>query len=255
MVLGTDPTTTTSSIITVYLQMPGRLTAMSVTIDARTALDVLRRELLFAEGEQRTVLREIQWGTFEQILADRGEKSTPRLFFDRGDLEILSPSDIHEDFKETITYLLIVACEETNTTWRALGSFTHERADLQRAVEPDVCFYIQSEPLVRGKRIDLAVDPTPDLAVEIDITSSSIDKLSLYAALGTPELWRYDGRALRILTLQGGKYELSEQSKAFAWLPASRLTEALAGVLAEGQHVAGRTFREWVRQEWMKDEG
>jgi len=89
---------------------------------------------------------------------------------------------------------------------------------MEQAIEADDCFYIQPEALIRGqKRIDLTVDPPPDLAIEIDITSRT--RLDNYEKLGVPELWRYDGENLEINILQNGRYVISAASIYFPQLP------------------------------------
>jgi Uma2 family endonuclease len=102
---------------------------------------------------------------------------------------------------------------------------------------------------VRGKRIDRNVDPPPDLVIEVDITSSSLDKFSIYAELGVPELWRHDGREFGIYLLGGQGYRKSERSAVFPWLPASRVARGLAEAPASGLRAEARAFREWVREQ------
>jgi Uma2 family endonuclease len=151
-------------------------------------------------SEQRVVLHNIGWATYERLLADNENNSTPRFAYDRGELEIMSPSPEHEKFDRRIAQLVLAVAEELGIEAEDLGSATFRREDLESGFEPDSCFYIQNEEGVRGKdRIDPAVDPPPDLVIEIDIISPSFNKLPIYTQRGVPEVWRYDGEWMTIL--------------------------------------------------------
>src|SRR5918995_2406382 len=170
-------------------------------------------ETVKSPAEQRVVLHNISWNTYERLLADHENNSAPRLTYDRGELEIMSPSPEHEKFNRRIAQLVLVVAEELDIEAEDLGSTTFRREDLERGFEPDSCFYIQNEEQVRGKdRIDLAVDPPPDLVIEIDIISPSFSKLPIYAQIGVPEVWRYDGERMTILILEGSGYAESTES-------------------------------------------
>lgn len=170
---------------------------------------------VLSSPEQRVVLRHVSWETYERLLAERLDSSSPRFTFDQGWLEIMSPSSEHEELSYIITSLVNVLAEELNIDVRGFGSTTFRRADLQRGFEPDSCFYIQRAERIRGKsKLDLANDPPPDLVIEIDITSPSINKLPLYAQAGVPEIWRYEGQRLIILKLEGDSYVENDESLA-----------------------------------------
>lgn len=167
--------------------------------------------------EQRIVLRNVSWATYESLLADHLDASSPRFTFDQGWLEIMSPSSEHEELSHVITLLVNVLAEEMNIDVRGFGSTTFRRADLARGFEPDSCFYIQNVERISGKsKLDLANDPPPDLVIEIDITSPSINKLPLYAQVGVPEVWRYESARLIILKLAGDSYVESDASLALS---------------------------------------
>lgn len=164
-------------------------------------------ETIKSPAEQRVLLRNVSWETYERLLAEREENRVPRFAFDQGMLEIVSPSSEHESISYYIGLLVAVFAEVTGVDVYGVGSTTFKRADVQRGFEPDSCFYIQNEELVRGKaRIDLDVDPPPDLVIEVDITSPSLDKLPIYAQMGVSEVWRYDGDDLSFFTLDQGQY-------------------------------------------------
>ncbi|HEY9299740.1 MAG TPA: Uma2 family endonuclease [Phormidium sp.] len=199
----------------------------------------------------RGVLRNISWQTFETILAEMGEDRNTRLAYDRGTLEIMTPLMPHEHNNRLLEHLVFALAEELNLNLRSAGSLTCKRPDLQRGVEPDSCFYIQNEPLIRQKRdIDLTIDPPPDLAVEVDYTSASVDRLSIYLALGVPEVWRYDEPVMQIYQWRDGVYVPCTVSPTFANLP---LTTEIPGFLEESLRIGEipmiRSFRAWVRQQ------
>lgn len=201
-----------------------------------------------AAAEQRIVLRNVSWETYERLLAELHECSSPRLTFDRGTLEIMSPSEDHEEANRILASLLDVIIEELDLDARTLGSTTFRRQDLDRGFEPDSCFYIQNVARVKGKRkIDLRTDPPPDLVIEVDISSSSLDKLPIYGQLGVPEAWRYDGESLTIHVLSSGAYRESDSSLAFPFLSASRLTEFLEAAATQKRSRWLRSVREWLR--------
>lgn len=193
-------------------------------------------------SEQKIILHNVRWETYESLLADHLDNSAPRFTYDRGELEIMSPSSQHEEYNRTVSLFVEVLAEELNVDTRNLGSTTFKREDLGRGFEPDSCFYIQNEQRVAGKtRIDLNVDPPPDLVIEIDITSPSINKIPIYARLGIPEVWRYDGNRLLILHLEDDDYRERDES---AVLP--QVTAALVGGFLEDSKTMKRTA--WLRK-------
>src|SRR5207247_2926721 len=130
------------------------------------------------------VLHGVSWKTYECFLADFENRSAPRFTYDRGTLEIMSPREEHERSNRTLALLVEVVTEERGLEIDSLGSTTFKREDVGRGFEPDSCFYVQNAERVRGKeRIDLAIDPPPDLVIEIDITHPSMDNLPIYAPL------------------------------------------------------------------------
>ncbi len=196
--------------------------------------------------EKRIVLNDVSWATF---LALSREARGGRLTYDRGQLEIMSPSYEHENVKGLIGRLIEVFTEELRIDIATAGSTTLSRQDLDRGIEPDECYYVAGADQVRGKEdIDLSADPPPDLAIEVDISRSSVKKLDICAALGIPEVWRYDGTKVRIHTLrEDGRYENSTSSSIFPQFPLAELARTLRqrGVASETQ--IAREFRQWIR--------
>jgi Uma2 family endonuclease len=174
-----------------------------------------------------------------------------RLTYDRGDLEIMSPLPIHECFKELLGRLIVAITEELDIPMISAGLTTFNREDVDRGLEPDQCYYFQSAAKIHDRlRIDLRVDPPPDLAVEIDITSHSFNRLKIYAALGVPEVWRFDGEVLQVLLLQSdGSYQVSERSAAFPFLPMSEVSRRILSYDFANDTRWAREIRAWVRNE------
>lgn len=194
--------------------------------------------------EQRVVLHDVSWETCESLLADHLDSSAPRFAFDRGVLEIVSPSPEHEKVNRRMAQLVTILAEEMDLESEDLVSTTFRRRDLQRGFEPDSCFYFENEERIRGKtEIDLLVDPPPDLVIEIDITSTLLNKFPIYARLGVPEIWHYDGERVAIFRLEGGVYAEAAESTALPSLTSEVLSRFVKEGLALGRKVWMREVR------------
>lgn len=196
------------------------------------------------------LLDPVSWGTFNQLLEELGEKRGQRLAYDCGILEIMSPLGIHENNNRLIDDLIRAIADELDLNLKKFGSLTLKIDRTKQGVEPDSCYYIKNEPQVRGKQhIDLTVDPPPDLVLEIDITSGSLDKFPIYSNLGIPEIWRYDGDRLAVFVLQpeSGQYEPVDQSPTFPFLSVEQVPLVIERSLAIGETAALREFRQWLR--------
>ena len=198
---------------------------------------------------QKVVLENIDWNEFEAILEDLGESRGSRIAYDRGELEIMTPLPEHEVNKEYIGDFLKVLLEELDIEFCPLGSTTFKNQAMFKGIEPDSCFYIENELAVRGKnRLDLTVDPPPDLALEIDITNRSHPEI--YQSLGVPELWRYEPHKLQILLLREGKYVESENSRNFPDFPLIEIIpQYLIQCRTEGRNKGVKAFRSWVKEQ------
>lgn len=175
------------------------------------------------------VLHNISWETYESILADHASSSSPRFTYDRGELEIMSPRPEHESANFSITQAMIIFAEYHRIEFESFGATTFRREDLERGFEADSCFYFRNEAHVRDMdTFDPSVDPPPDVVVEVDITHSSLPKHGVFAALGIPEVWRYDGSRLAILSLTGSKYVEIEESWELPGMSAALMTELVA---------------------------
>lgn len=194
------------------------------------------------------VLDNVSWQTYVNLLEDLAERSAPRLTFDRGVLEIMSPTAEHEELNRTLAFLVEIFAVELGLDVLNLGSATFNREDVERGFEPDSCFYVRNASCVKGKRrLDLAVDPPPDLVIEIDITSPSIRKAPIYAQLGVPEVWRYHDGELHVSRLEGTGYVTSERSIAFPLLTAAKLSELLAKSRTSTRPELVESFRAWIQ--------
>ncbi|HJZ68558.1 MAG TPA: Uma2 family endonuclease [Blastocatellia bacterium] len=201
-------------------------------------------------AESRVLLHNVSWATYESLLEDLADCSAPRLTYDRGDLEIMSPQAKHEGVNETIKLLIGVVSEELDIEIQGLGSTTFKREDAERGFEADSCFYIQNAALVRGKdRLDLPADPPPEIVFEVDITGSSLDKDSIFAQLGVFEVWRYDGRRMQILISSGEGYQESQASSALPFITAEILENFVSGGRTLSRPEWFKKVRAWVKQQ------
>ena len=198
---------------------------------------------------QRVLLEDVSWQEFEAILSELGEHRAARVAYDNGILEIMTPLPEHERNKETISDLVKALLEELDIKFLPLGSTTLKNQLMSKGIEPENCFYIQNEAAVRGKdRLDLTVDPPPDLALEIDVTSRTHP--NIYEALKVPELWRFEKGKLQINVLQLGKYVELAFSPTFPNFPLIQvIPEYLLQCKTVGRNKTMRAFRSWVREQ------
>ncbi|MEH2154837.1 Uma2 family endonuclease [Nostoc sp.] len=197
----------------------------------------------------RVMLYDISWQQFENLLKDLGEHRSARLAYDRTTLEIITPLPEHEHYKEVISIAVQDIAEELAIDYESYGSTTWKQESRMAGLESDNCFYFQNEATVRGRLdLDLRQDPPPDLALEIDITSKSLNRFPIYARLGVPELWCYDSGELKIYLLQNGEYVESENSLVFPTLAIRHLPKLIEQNRADGRRAIRRAVREWVRK-------
>lgn len=196
----------------------------------------------------QVVLQGVSWATYQSLIRDLESAPGKRLTYDQGMLEIMVPLPPHESYKKLMGRMVEVTTEETETEIRSLGSTTWSREDLRQGLEPDQCYYIQNEQAVRGKaEIDLTVDPPPDLAIEVDNTSSSLNRMAIYAALGVPEVWRFDGTTLTLYGLVDGNYRPQDTSTVLPLLGHDDLLRFLQTSQTMGETSWVKSFRQWVQ--------
>jgi len=203
-----------------------------------------------APAEERVVLHNISWETYERLLSENVNSTGTRFFYNEGNLEIMVVYAGHETPNRTLAYLAQITAEETERDFVDTGSSTCKREDLKKGFEPDSSFYFRHASAVRGKpRTDLAADPPPELIIEVDITSSSLVHFPLYAAVGVSEIWRYDGQRVHFYALNDQRgYSLIEQSTV---LPPMTATQATLFLERNGQMSAIawiRSVRQWIRE-------
>ncbi len=202
-----------------------------------------------AAPADRLVLYDVDWRTYVRLLRAFAERPAVRLTYDRGVLEIMSPLSVHEGAAYLLGRFIDTLTQELGLEVKAGRCTTFRRRRKKRGLEPDNSYWIASEPQVRGKlHIDLRVDPPPDLAIEVDVTRSSLDRMSIYAALGVPEVWRLDGATLTFHILQQGKYVAGTHSRAFPLLMPADLAGFLPLRTQMGENSVVEQFRDWVRQ-------
>lgn len=199
----------------------------------------------------RLLVDNVDWKTYTRFLYLFAERPGYRLTYDRGRLEIMSPLPLHERPTNFLARLAITLTEELGLPILQGGSVTMRLRRRQRGLEPDRCFWIANEAAVRGKdRLDLRIDPPPDLAIEVDVTSSSLDRMAIYAALGVPEVWRVDNRTLTFHSLGANrKYTAVSHSLSFPLVTPADLMGFLLMGAGQGENNAIRQFRAWVQQQ------
>jgi Uma2 family endonuclease len=194
------------------------------------------------------LLRDVSWSEFEAILEELGETRGKRVAYDQGLLEIMAPLPEHEYFKETIGDAVKDISEELNVDYGSYGSTTWRKQSQQAGLEPDNCFYFQHEAQIRGQlSFDLNQDPPPDLALEIDVTSKSLNRFPIYVRLGVPEIWCYDNRELSIYRLEQDAYAQVEESRIFPSLDIRVLPQLIEAHREQGRLALRRAVREWVK--------
>ena len=204
-------------------------------------------EKIVVKPGQQLLLQDISWEDFEEILEDLGEHRNSRISYSSGVLEIMVPLPEHEKDKEIIGDMVKILLEELELDFEPLGSTTFKNQPMVQAIEADTCFYIKNYRAVIGKnRLDLSIDPPPDLAIEIDLTNRT--KLDNYLLLKVPELWRYTRQGLQINLLENNRYIESQKSPNFPDIPIIEIIEThTKQALAEGRSKAIRALRKWVR--------
>jgi Uma2 family endonuclease len=195
------------------------------------------------------IIQGASWELYEMLLKET-EQQHLRLVFDEGTLEIMSPRYDHEDVKKLLARMIEIMAEETDADIKSFGGATYRREDRRKGLEPDESYYFKSEPKIRGKRrLDLLRDPPPDLAVEVDITSYTVDKLRVYAGLGIPEIWNWENGKMQFLLLRRGKYEARARSATFPVVTVSDVQRVVDQLENGREKLIIREWRQWVRKQ------
>jgi Uma2 family endonuclease len=194
------------------------------------------------------VLSNISWQTYQAMLADIGDRSSLRLIYDRGELEIKMPSDFHEAINRLLARIVGILAEELDLPLKEFGSVTLNRSDIKKGAEPDSSFYIQNADRIIGNRIDISIDPPPDLIIEVDITNSSTRSFAVYQQLGISEIWRYTNSGVTIFQLQDGNYIEREFSNIFPMISGGILGHFLQMSSTENTIAIVRAVRKWLTE-------
>jgi Uma2 family endonuclease len=199
-------------------------------------------------GEQRVVIRGLSWAAYLQTLTALPQSRGARLTYDDGVLEITVPLELHKFSGRLIERFVFTLIEAIGLKIKTMGSTTMNYPNLKKGAEPDNAYYIQNQPLVKGRNVDFSQDPPPDLVVEVDITHTDIAKNQFYANLGVPEFWRFNGKIWRIYQLQESVYVEVEISPTFPQVPKERLYTFLEQA-KEDEIEAVRDLRAWCRSQ------
>lgn len=200
------------------------------------------------EPGQIQVFHHVNWADYEKLLAELGNSSGLRTAYTEGDLEIMAPLYRHEADKEMLTAMVRLLAKAHGLRAIAAGSTIFKRKDLGLGAEPDSCYYLRDVTKVIGKtRIELGIDPPPDLVIEVDLTNHSRSKSTTYARFGVPEFWRYDAPDLEIFELVAGQYQQRATSPTFPLVQATELAAFLEQSKTAGQDHALEAFETWLK--------
>jgi len=197
--------------------------------------------------EHKVILTGVSWETYERLLAEHQDRTGTRFAYDEGTLEIMVVSARHENPNRMLAMLVETLAEEFGIDIFHLGSTTFKREEMLKGFEPDSAFYIGHAAAVEGIDVDPAVDPPPDLTIEVDVTSPSLSRFPIFAAFGVPEVWRYDGSRVAFFRLEGGRYRETELSAVLPGLTAAIATEFLEASRSMRSTQWLRRVRAWAR--------
>lgn len=211
------------------------------TLDYLTAVNYLPADGIL-------ILPHVSWPEFETLAAELEDRRDVRLSYYRGRMEITMPSPEHEEYVDLIQDLTRLLVRELGLRMESRGTALLKRELREVGAQPDGCFYIQHAAQIIGKRqLDLTIDPPPDIIVEVDLSTDSRGKFLIYATLGVPEIWRYDGTIFAIHHLVGGHYQEDDASRAFPFLTAAVMTNVIEQSKQFGQDAALDEFRNWIQ--------
>lgn len=200
------------------------------------------------DSGQAFLFQSVDWDFYDKFL-DLLNDQRVRVTYDRGNLEIMAPSYRHESYGGLLRHMVEDLAIELRIPFKLAGETTFRREDLDRGLQADECYYIQNEARIeKGREIDLTRDPPPDLAIEMEVTRTALDRMGIYAALRVPEVWRCNGENLASFQLQpNGEYAPCDHSLAFPFLRMADLMDFIRAHELEDDGTVLRAFREWVR--------
>jgi Uma2 family endonuclease len=194
------------------------------------------------------VIPQVTWDDYERLLEELAERPHLRVSYDCGRLEIVSPLSEHENYARFIDEIVVALSDAFKLEVEPRGSTTWKKRALKKGAEPDCCYYVlNARRIIGAGNIDLESDPPPDIVVEIDTTSTSLKKFSIYAALAVPEIWRYDGKAACLYKLTNTRYVEIAESGFFHGITGPTLPEFIQMSKIQGHTQARHAFRRRIR--------
>lgn len=197
-------------------------------------------------GEKRLTFHNLNWSAFQQIKTLLAPNTRARFSYDHGTLEITKSLELHARCVRLIERFIQILVMEMGLKLKTMGSTSLDREDIDRSAEPDNGYYVQNYPLVADHEVDLSQNPAPDLIVEVDITHTDLNKNKLYAAMGVPEFWRFNGKSWQILILTDGEYTEQDRSPTFPIVTKTDLYDFLKVALND-EIIAERDFRQHIK--------
>lgn len=184
--------------------------------------------------DQRVFLFDKTFRDYETLLAIRGDRGAPRMYFLEGTIELMSPSIDHEGIKKTFARLVEAFAEERHVPLNGFGSWTLKRRAKQRGAEPDECYIVGT-----------ARKKVPDLAIEVEWTRGGLDKLEIYRKLGVAEVWLWSAkRGVEVHALRGEHYVKIARSELIPEIDLSVIAKLL---FTDDQTEAVRAYRKRLR--------
>lgn len=205
------------------------------------------QEMTNSAINHKLILQGIGWDFYEKLIAEFKDSNDLHFAYDDGFLEVEMPLFEHESANRILQNLVTTICFEKEIDFINAGSTTFRKEARAKGVEPDTCFYLQNESKVRGKSsLDLKTEPPPDLVIEVDITSPSLNKMPIYSALGVSEVWLYKGERVEFYKLYGEFYQEISNSLCFPFLSAKKATEFLKIGLIESSSKWQKSIKDWL---------
>jgi Uma2 family endonuclease len=240
-------------VMAIVLDAPRNLSVTTLS-PPQTSLQAIKRAVVWATEEGVPIqLYNVSWPIYQAAAQAFWGRQNPRFYYEKGNLLIMPNSSKHERSNYYAELFVSTVTEEWEIDCVGLGSTTYQNEELAEGFEPDSCFYFQHEAEMRGKdKLDMATDPPPELIIEIDITSLSTKRQSIYAAFGVPEIWRYDGARAEILRLTDERYMPHDTSLALPLVTAEKLTEFLRLSQSLSRLEWLKQVRAWAREQAAK---
>jgi Uma2 family endonuclease len=193
-------------------------------------------------------LADVGWKFYRAMLRELDERPS-RINYDRGMLEVMDLPFEHEHYKAMLGLMVGLVALTFRIPVARGGSVTLMRTVKRRGVDADQCYWIANEAAVRTKkRIDLRVDPPPDLVIEVDVMDSVVNREKIYASLGVPEMWLLRDARLQAFALEQGAWQPIEQSRSFPFLRVTDLNPFVARIGVDDDTTVLASFAEWLRQ-------